>query len=134
MTNPILTDAPATRAETVEHAAMAYREWGTPVRDFLVRRMHELSQLIRWTAARMPEEHESRIDTLDLDIRGDSEARGYEEELRAARIGAPLWLSRIARPRARGILRMVLSPVARLAYRQAGGSQLSPGLPAVRWR
>src|SRR5262249_42041176 len=53
---------PLVLAEVVEHEAMGYRAWGTPAGDFLARQMDRLAQLIRWTNAATPEDHEARME------------------------------------------------------------------------
>ena len=68
---------PKTLAETVDHEAIAYRTWGTPTGDFLARQMERLAQLIRWTGATSPEDHESRMEVWDDDLRREWEERGF---------------------------------------------------------
>lgn len=70
---------PLTLAEVVEHETMGYRAWGTPTGDFLARQMERLAQLIRWTAASSPEEHESRMEVWEAEIRDQWFDRGYRE-------------------------------------------------------
>jgi hypothetical protein len=88
---PLLPDAapsngqPLTLAEVVDHEAMAYRAWGTPAGDFLARQMERLAQLIRWTGAKTPEEHEARMDVWDDEVRDQWLDRGYQEGLEAGR-------------------------------------------------
>ncbi len=53
---------PVTLVEIVEHEALGYRAWGTPEGDFLARQMERLGQLIRWTGASTPEDHEDRME------------------------------------------------------------------------
>lgn len=76
---------PMTLAEVVDHEARAYRAWGTPAGDFLARQMERLGQLVRWTGARTPEEHESRMDVWDDEVRDQWFDRGYQEGLEAGR-------------------------------------------------
>lgn len=40
--------------ELIDQEAMSYRAWGTPVGDFLARKMDELAQMVRWTDATAP--------------------------------------------------------------------------------
>jgi hypothetical protein len=72
-----------TFVELIEQEALGYRAWGTPVGDFLARRMEDLSQLVRWTQATTPEEHEDRMEAWDGKIRDQWRAIGYEEGRRA---------------------------------------------------
>src|SRR5262249_57081913 len=68
---------PMTLVETVDHEALAYRAWGTPTGEFLARQMERLAQLIRWTGATTPEDHEARMEVWDDDLRRQWEDRGY---------------------------------------------------------
>jgi hypothetical protein len=68
---------PMTLAETVDHEATAYRAWGTPAGDFLARQLERLAQLIRWTGATTPQEHEDRMEIWDDDLRRQWEERGF---------------------------------------------------------
>jgi hypothetical protein len=79
------TCEPRTLAEVVDHEAMAYRAWGTPTGAFLARQMERLAQLIRWTGATTPEEHEARMEVWDDDVREQWFDRGYQEGLAAGR-------------------------------------------------
>jgi hypothetical protein len=76
---------PLTLAEVIDHEAMAYRAWGTPVGEFLARHMERLAQLIRWTGATTPEEHEARMEVWDDEVREQWYDRGYHEGLEAGR-------------------------------------------------
>ena len=76
---------PVTLAEIVEHEALAYRAWGTPAGDFLARQMERLAQLVRWTGAATPEEHEARMEVWDDGLRTQWFDRGYSEGIEAAR-------------------------------------------------
>jgi hypothetical protein len=69
---------PTTLAELVDHEALAYRAWTTPEGDFLARQMERLAQLVRWSGARTPQEHEDRMEVWDADIRQQWEDRGYQ--------------------------------------------------------
>ncbi len=77
---------PRALAEIVDHEAMAYRAWGTPAGDFLARQMERLAQLIRWTGASTPEEHEARMEVWDDEVREQWYDRGYHEGLEAGRL------------------------------------------------
>ena len=74
-----------TLAEVVDHEAMAYRAWGTPAGDFLARQMERLAQLVRWTGATTPEEHEARMEVWDEEVREQWFDRGYHEGQEAGR-------------------------------------------------
>jgi hypothetical protein len=76
---------PMTLAEVVDHEAMAYRAWGTPAGEFLARQMERLAQLIRWTGASTPEEHEARMEVWDEEVREQWYDRGYHEGQEAGR-------------------------------------------------
>jgi hypothetical protein len=76
---------PLTLAEIVDHEAMAYRAWGTPAGEFLGRQMERLAQLIRWTGATTPEEHEARMEVWDEEVREQWYDRGYHEGQEAGR-------------------------------------------------
>ena len=76
---------PLTLAEVVDHEAMAYRAWGTPAGEFLARHMERLAQLIRWTGATTPEEHEARMEVWDDEVREQWYGRGYHEGQEAGR-------------------------------------------------
>jgi hypothetical protein len=76
---------PWTLAEVVEHETMGYRAWGTPMGDFLARQMERLAQLIRWTNATTPEDHEARLEVWDEEIREQWFERGYQEGYEAGR-------------------------------------------------
>ena len=76
---------PLTIAEVVDHEAMGYRAWGTPAGDFLARHMERLAQLIRWTNAATPEDHEARMEVWDDEIREQWFDRGYHEGYDAGR-------------------------------------------------
>jgi hypothetical protein len=74
-----LNGQPLTLVEVVEHEIMGYRAWGTPTGDFLARQMERLGQLVRWTGATTPEEHEARIEVWDEEIREQWSDKGYRE-------------------------------------------------------
>src|SRR5271157_4296775 len=76
---------PMTLLEIVEHEALGYRAWGTPEGDFLARQMERLAQLIRWTGASTPEDHEDRMEVWDAEIRDRYWDMGYHEGLEAGR-------------------------------------------------
>ncbi len=74
-----------TFAELIEQEALGYRAWRTDVGDFLARQMERLSQLIRWTGATTPEQHEERMEVWDAEIRDRYWDMGYHEGLEAGR-------------------------------------------------
>jgi hypothetical protein len=76
---------PLTLAEVIDHEARAYRAWGTPAGAFLARHMERLAQLIRWTGATTPEEHEARMEVWDEEVREQWYDRGFQEGLEAGR-------------------------------------------------
>ena len=81
---PETTTTP-TLADAVEHEARSYRARGTPLGDFLSRELGKLAQLIAWTHATTPEEHESRFEAWEMEVREQYEARGYEAGRQAGR-------------------------------------------------
>ena len=70
---------PQNMLETVEHEALAYRAWNTPIGDFLASHMERLAQLIRWTGATTPAEHEARMEVWDETVREQWFERGMAE-------------------------------------------------------
>jgi hypothetical protein len=82
---------PLRLAEIVDHEAMGYRAWGTPAGEFLARQMERLAQLIRWTDAATPEDHEARLEIWDEEIRRQWFDRGYHEGYEAGRRQASPW-------------------------------------------
>jgi len=76
---------PVTMLEIVEHEAEGYRAWGTPEGEFLARQMDRLAQLIRWTGASTPEDHEDRMEVWDAEIRDRYWDMGFHEGLVAGR-------------------------------------------------
>ena len=83
-----LNGQPVALIEIVEHEAMAYRAWGTTEGDFLANHMERLAQLLRWTGATTPEDHNARMEVWDDDIRAKSFDRGYAEGYEAGRRSA----------------------------------------------
>jgi hypothetical protein len=79
---------PMTLVEIVEHEALGYQAWGSPEGDFLARQMERLAQLIRWTGANTPDEHEARMEVWDEEIREQHFDRGYSEGYQAGRRSA----------------------------------------------
>ncbi len=65
--------------EVVEHEAMGYRAWGTPTGRFLAEQMSRIAQLIRWTGATTPEDHEDRMEIYDRELRDRFYEQGYQD-------------------------------------------------------
>jgi hypothetical protein len=76
---------PASLVEVVEHEALGYRAWRTAEGVFLARQMDRLAQLIRWTGARTPEDHEDRMELYDRDLRDRYFEQGFAEGLEQGR-------------------------------------------------
>jgi hypothetical protein len=76
---------PAALAEVIDREATTYRAWGTPAGDFLARQMERLAQLVRWTGAATPEDHEARMELWDDELREQWYERGYHDGQEAAR-------------------------------------------------
>ena len=76
---------PTTLAELVDHEALAYRAWKTPEGDFLARQMERLAQLVRWTSATTPEDHEARMEVWDEQLRQQWEDCGHAAGLEQGR-------------------------------------------------
>ena len=76
---------PTTFLETVEHEALGYRAWGTSVGGFLADQLGRIAQLIRWTGARTPEDHEDRMEIYDRELRDRYYEQGYQDGLEAGR-------------------------------------------------
>ena len=76
---------PMSLGEIVEHEALGYKAWRMPEGDFLARQMERLAQLIRWTGARTPEDHEDRMETYDRELRDRLYDQGYHDGLEAGR-------------------------------------------------
>lgn len=66
---PVVSHAPGSLVELVEHEALGYRAWKTPAGDFLARQMERLAELIRFTGATTPEDHEDRITAEEAMLR-----------------------------------------------------------------
>ena len=65
--------------EVVEHEAMGYRAWGTSTGRFLAEQMSRIAQLIRWTGATNPEDHEDRMEIYDRELRDRYYEQGYQD-------------------------------------------------------
>lgn len=76
---------PMTLVEIVEHESMGYKAWGVPAGKFLHDQLGRIAQLLRWTGARTPEEHEDRMEVYDRELRDCYYDRGYHDGLEAGR-------------------------------------------------
>jgi hypothetical protein len=76
---------PTTLLEIVEHEAMGYKAWGTPAGRFLADQLGRLAQLLRWSGARTPEDHEDRMELYDRELRDRHYDQGYQDGLEAGR-------------------------------------------------
>jgi hypothetical protein len=76
---------PTTFLEIVEHEAMGYRAWGNAVGNFLSDQLGRIAQLIRWTGATNPADHEDRIEAYEGELRARDYDRGYHDGLEAGR-------------------------------------------------
>lgn len=76
---------PTTFLEIVEHEAMGYKAWGTAVGSFLADQLGRIAQLIRWTGARTPEDHDERMEIYDRELRDRHYEQGYQDGLEAGR-------------------------------------------------
>ncbi len=76
---PAENGQPASLAEVIDHEARSYHAWGTPAGDFLARQLERLGQLVRWTGATTPEEHEARMEVWEEELREEWYENGFEE-------------------------------------------------------
>jgi hypothetical protein len=89
---PSANGQPVTLAEAVEVEARAFRTRGTPVGDLIATHLERLAQLIRWTGASTPAEHEDRMDVWDADVRARWYDSGWSDGESAVRAElSPLW-------------------------------------------
>jgi hypothetical protein len=75
---------PLTLAEQVDHEALAFRSRGDSIGQFIADHLDRLAQLIRWTGAQTPDQHEERMEVWDEEIRAKWFDRGYETALEKA--------------------------------------------------
>jgi hypothetical protein len=80
-----LNGQPMTLLEIVEHEALGYKAWGSPAGKFLADQLGRIAQLLRWTGARTPEEHEDRMEVYDRELRDRYYDQGYHDGLEAGR-------------------------------------------------
>ena len=76
---------PLTLAEQIDHEALSYKARGDSFSQFIASHLDRLAQLVRWTGANSPEEHEARMEVWDSKIAAKHYDRGYEDGLDAAR-------------------------------------------------
>jgi hypothetical protein len=76
---------PTTLLEIVEHEAMGYKAWGTPAGRFLADQLGRIAQLLGWSGARTPEDHEDRMELYDRELRDRHYDQGYQDGLEAGR-------------------------------------------------
>lgn len=74
-----INGAPASLAEYIDDEARSYRAQGTPEGDFLAAQLERVAQLVRWTGATTPEEHEARMEIWEDKIREDHYERGVRD-------------------------------------------------------
>ncbi|QEH35567.1 hypothetical protein OJF2_41200 [Aquisphaera giovannonii] len=82
---------PTTFLEIVEHEAMGYRAWGNEVGRFLADQLDRTAQLIRWTGAETPADHEDRMEIYDRELRDRLFEQGYQDGLENGRRQAEAW-------------------------------------------
>lgn len=76
---------PTSLLEIVEHEALGYKAWGTPAGRFLADQLGRIAQLLRWSGARTPEDHEDRMELYDRELRDRHYDQGYHDGLEAGR-------------------------------------------------
>jgi hypothetical protein len=76
---------PQSLAESIDHEALSYRERGDSIGQFIAEHLDRLAQLVRWSGAQNPDQHEDRMEVWDDEIRAKHYDRGYEDGLEAAR-------------------------------------------------
>ena len=76
---------PLTLAEQIDHEALSYKARGDSFSQFIASHLDRLAQLVRWTGANSPEEHETRMEIWDCEIAARHHDRGYQDGLDAAR-------------------------------------------------
>jgi hypothetical protein len=76
---------PQTLVQMIDDEARAYRERGDALGNFLASQLERLAQLVRWTGAETPEQHDERMEVWDDEIRAKWYDTGYESGIQAAR-------------------------------------------------
>ncbi len=82
---PPRDDSTLTLAEVIAQETVAFRARRTATGEFLARQMERLAQLIRWTGATTPEDHEVRMEVWEEEIREQWFDRGYHDGYEAGR-------------------------------------------------
>ncbi len=70
---------PVNMAEAIDHEALSYRAWQSPIGDFLAIQMERLAELILFTGATTPSEFADRLEVLDQEAREQHFDVGYQE-------------------------------------------------------
>jgi hypothetical protein len=69
----------------IDDEARAYRDRGDSFARFIADHLDRLAQLVRWSGAQTPDQHEERMEVWDDEIRAKWFDRGYDAGLEAAR-------------------------------------------------
>jgi hypothetical protein len=72
-------------AERIDHEALSYRAWNDEFGAFIAEHLDRLAQLVRWTGANTPADHNDRMEVWDDEISSRHYDRGYEDGLEVAR-------------------------------------------------
>jgi hypothetical protein len=64
---------------------MSYLAWNDEFGAFIAEHLERLAQLVRWTGATTPADHNDRMEVWDDEISTRHYDRGYEDGLEAAR-------------------------------------------------
>ena len=76
---------PLTLAEQIDHEALSYKARGDSFGEFIAKHLASLADLVRWTIAETPEDHEDRLECWECEARARVYDRGYQAGLDAAR-------------------------------------------------
>ena len=76
---------PLTLAEQIDHEALSYKARGDCLGQFIASHLDRLAQLVRWTGANSPDQHEERMEIWEDEIRAKWFDHGFEAGLQAAR-------------------------------------------------
>jgi hypothetical protein len=74
---------PVTFAEQIDHESLAFRSRGDAIGQFIADHLDRLAQLVRWTGAQTPDQHEDRMEVWDDEIRAKWFDRGYQAGVEA---------------------------------------------------
>jgi hypothetical protein len=74
-----------TLAEQVDHEALSFKARGDSFGEFIAKHLSRLAELVRWTNAETPEDHEDRVEWWEAESRARDYDRGYQAGLDAAR-------------------------------------------------